>query len=45
MKKFIALGVTLVVMLFHFVPVADTADVDAGVVVCDDLMPNRNTRD
>ena len=39
MKKFIALGVALTVLLFSFLPTATAADVKNGVSVCEDLKP------
>ena len=44
MKKFIALGVALLVLLFSFVPAANVADVD-GVQVCEDIEPDLELRD
>ena len=41
MKKFIALGVALVTLLFSFIPTEDVADVNQGLSVCEDLKPNR----
>ena len=40
MKKFIALGVALAVMLFSFLPAATVAEVNSGVSVCEDLEPH-----
>lgn len=40
MKKFVALGVALVVMLFSFLPAATVAEVIYGVSVCEDIRPN-----
>ena len=40
MKKFIALGVALTVLLFSFLPTATAADVKNGVSVCSDIKPN-----
>ena len=40
MKKFIALGVALTVLLFSFLPTATVADVKNGVSVCEDLEAN-----
>lgn len=42
MKKFIALGVALVVMLFSFLPATTVAEVNNGVSVCEDIKPNAN---
>ena len=42
MKKFIALGVALVVLLFSFIPSATVADVNQGISVCEDLKPKPN---
>lgn len=42
MKKFIALGVALVTLLFSFIPVANTGDVNVGVQVCSDICPDPN---
>ena len=40
MKKFIALGVALAVLLFSFVPAVDVATEMNGVSVCSDIEPN-----
>ena len=41
MKKFIALGAALIVLLFGFVASAEYAEVDnGGVMVCEDLKPD-----
>lgn len=45
MKKFIALGVALVVVLFSFLPTATVAKENYGVSVCEDLEPNPNPHD
>lgn len=45
MKKFIALGVALVVLLFSFIPAANVADANVGVQVCEDISPDPNPYD
>lgn len=42
MKKFVALGVALVVMLFSFLPAATVAEGNYGVSVCEDIDPKPN---
>ena len=42
MKKFIALGVALAVLLFSFMPAVGTATEMSGVSVCEDIKPNAN---
>ncbi len=39
MKKFIALGAALAVLLFNFIPTVSVAEVNQGVMVCSDLEP------
>ena len=43
MKKFVALGVALLVLLFSFIPTAEVAE-NEGICVCEDLKPYGNTR-
>lgn len=43
MKKFIALGVALVTLLFSFIPAANAGDVNVGVQVCEDIRPDSHT--
>ena len=44
MKKFVAMGVALLVLLFSFIPTAEVADTNVRVQVCEDLMPYGSTR-
>lgn len=41
MKKFIALGIALMVLLFSFMPSVEVADVNEGIQVCSDVKPQR----
>lgn len=45
MKKFIALGAALAVLLFNFIPTVSVAEVNQGVMVCEDIRPNPNPND
>lgn len=45
MKKFIAFGVALAVLLFSFVPAMGNADVKEEIKVCSDLDPDPNMYD
>ena len=45
MKRFVALGIALAVLLFHFIPAVTTADTNVGVSVCEDLEPNPDPYD
>lgn len=45
MKKFVALGVALFVLLFSFLPAVDVAEGNAGIQVCDDLEPDLDMYD
>lgn len=45
MKKFIALGVALVTLLFSFIPAANAGDVNVGVQVCSDISPDPDPHD
>lgn len=42
MKKFIALGVALITLLFSFIPAANAGDVNVGVQMCEDIEPDPN---
>ena len=44
MKKFVALGVALLVLLFSFIPAVNTAAAQVGVQVCEDLWPDSHPR-
>jgi len=39
MKKFIAIGAALLVLLFSFMPSFSTANANEGIQVCEDLEP------
>ncbi|MBQ8040991.1 MAG: hypothetical protein IJ274_14195 [Lachnospiraceae bacterium] len=39
MKKFIAIGAALLVLLFNFMPSFSTANANEGIQVCEDLEP------
>lgn len=41
MKKFIAIGAALLVLLFNFMPSFSTANANEGIQVCSDLRPQR----
>ena len=43
MKKIVALGVALLVLLFSFIPTAEVAE-NKGICVCEDLKPSGNTQ-
>ena len=45
MKKFIALGAALAVLLFNFIPTVSVAEVNQGVMVCEDLRPHPDPHD
>ena len=45
MKKFIALGIALMVLLFSFIPSAEAAGPNAGVQVCSDIKPPKEPYD
>lgn len=45
MKKFIALGMALAVLMLSFIPSVKATEPNFGVSVCDDLEPNTNTHD
>lgn len=40
MKKFVAVGVALFVLLFSFLPEIEVADGNTGIQVCEDLEPD-----
>lgn len=39
MKRFIALGLALMVLLFSFIPSVDVANLNEGIRVCSNLEP------
>ena len=39
MKKFIALGIALMVLLFSFIPSVEVVDANEGIQVCEDVKP------
>ena len=41
MKKFIAIGAALLVLLFSFIPSFRTANANEGIQVCCDIRPQR----
>ncbi len=45
MKKFVALGAALLVLLFSCMPAVEAVNENAGIQVCDDLGPDLNTYD
>lgn len=45
MKKFIALGIALMVLLFSFIPCAEATDSNAGIQVCSDIKPPKDPYD
>lgn len=45
MKKFIALGIALMVLLFSFIPSAEVADANTGIQMCSDIKPPKEPYD
>lgn len=45
MKKFIALALALVSLLFSFAPAMKAAETNVGIEVCEDIWPDSNMHD
>lgn len=45
MKKFVALGAALLVLLFSCLPTVEAVNENAGIQVCDDLEPDLDMYD
>lgn len=45
MKKFIALGIALMVLLFSFIPSVEVVDANEGIQVCSNLKPQKEPYD
>lgn len=45
MKNFIAPGISLMVLLFSFIPFSETADANEDIQVCSDIKPPKDPYD